>query len=270
MIVSTKDDMVRLEGRLLKNHWATIRAAANLLLENYPSGIIIDCSALEEVSEEGAKTFLEAIKDIQAAGSRIVMAALPKEVLDVCRTVPGVRSAMPIAATVEEARASLRLDTEAASGATDVAAAAGAILVPLMVGLDVDYAVTIAASVAREVRSRVHLVGLLTVARNQPLTAPLPEAEARLNEMIEAGTKSARSHGVNASVHVERVRDTVEGLLQVVRTHHASHLVISLPWDLLARNELMDMVLALLDRAPCDVIIGRQAGCGAPTDADRE
>src|SRR5260221_6268820 len=109
MIVTTRGDMVGLSGALVKNQWMTIKAAANLLLKEHPEGIIIDCSELDNVSEEGAKTFLDAMRDIQAAGARIVVCSLPENVMQVLRTVRTVRSQLPIASCLEEARASLRL-----------------------------------------------------------------------------------------------------------------------------------------------------------------
>ena len=109
MIIETKDDVVRLSGSLTRNQWMTIKAAANLLLTNHPEGIIVDCSHLEGISEDGAKTFLEAMRDIEAAKSRILVVSLPQQVLAVCKTVPGVRSQLPIADTIEDARASLRM-----------------------------------------------------------------------------------------------------------------------------------------------------------------
>ena len=55
------------------------------------------------ISEDGAKTFLEAMRDIEAAKSRILVVSLPQQVLAVCKTVPGVRSQLPIADTIEDA-----------------------------------------------------------------------------------------------------------------------------------------------------------------------
>ena len=101
MIIETKDDVVRLSGSLHKNQWLTIKAAANLLLQQHPEGIIVDCARLEEISEDGAKTFLEAMRDIEAARSRIIVANLPEKVLAVLKSVPGVRSQLPIAESVE-------------------------------------------------------------------------------------------------------------------------------------------------------------------------
>ena len=113
MIIETRGDVVRLSGSLHKNQWMSIRAAANLLLHEHPQGIIVDCAGLEDISEDGARTFLEAMRDIEAARARIIVASLPENVLTVIKTVPGVRSQLPIAASVEEARASLQMHKRA-------------------------------------------------------------------------------------------------------------------------------------------------------------
>ena len=116
MIVASKDDVVQLSGSLHKNQWLTIKATAKLLMKDHPEGILIDCSDLHEISEDGAKTFLDAMKDIQGEGARIVVCNLPPKVQDVIRCVPGVRSQLPIANTMEEARASLRLGGASGAG----------------------------------------------------------------------------------------------------------------------------------------------------------
>ena len=113
MIIETRGDVVYLSGSLHKNQWMSIRAAANLLLHDHPQGIIVDCAGLENISEDGARTFLEAMRDIESARARILVASLPQKVLTVIKTVPGVRSQLPIAASVEAARASLKVQRRA-------------------------------------------------------------------------------------------------------------------------------------------------------------
>src|SRR6476469_754974 len=144
MIIEQKDDVVRLSGSLTRNQWMTIKAAANLLLTNHPEGIIVDCSHLEGISEDGAKTFLEAMRDIEAAKSRILVVSLPQQVLAVCKTVPGVRSQLPIADTIEDARASLRMANrqgmmkEKQNGG-DPTKRSLTILVPIVANMELNY-----------------------------------------------------------------------------------------------------------------------------------
>src|SRR5207249_2179189 len=141
MIISSKDDVAQLSGLLHKNQWITIKATASLLLKQHPEGILIDCSELTDISEDGAKSFLDAMRDIQGEGSRIIVCCLPENVLQVIRNVPGVRSQLPIAGSVEEARSSLRLSTRSPSSAQEGSAPVGGTVVPILAELDVDHAV---------------------------------------------------------------------------------------------------------------------------------
>lgn len=109
MIIEAREDVVQLEGELDKNLWPTIQAAANLLLRHHVEGIIVDGSGLTGCSAEGAKTFRDAMDYIARYRARIVVCALPENVLESIRAVPGVRSRLPVTATLEEARASLKL-----------------------------------------------------------------------------------------------------------------------------------------------------------------
>src|SRR2546421_4878662 len=218
MIVTTAEDVVRLSGALVKNQWLTIKAAANLLMQNHPEGIIINCAELSHVSEDGAKTFLEAMKDIQSAGARIMVCNLPDNVLQVIRSVPGVRSQLPLANSEEEARASLRLGGAAPSADSDRPPAAGGVIVPLLPGLDVEHALMIAGRVAKEHRAQIHLVYVMEVARNLPLTSALCEEEGAAQSVLNQALQHAKRQNVLPTAHVERVRDVVEGLLHALKT----------------------------------------------------
>jgi anti-anti-sigma regulatory factor/nucleotide-binding universal stress UspA family protein len=259
MIVTSSEDVVRLSGALVKNQWLTIKAAANLLLQSHPQGIIIDCAELTNVSEDGAKTFLEAIKDIQAAGARIVVCNLPVDVLRVVRSVPGVRSQLPIANSVEEARASLRLGGEAPKTDAEHKSAPGGIVIPLLPGLDIDYALTIACRLARDLKAPVHIVYLLEVARHLPLSSPLGEAEAAAQIALAQAAQLARKVSLVPNAHLERVRDVEEGLLQLLKTYQAGYVVMGAFAEPVDADRFYELVNALLRRAPCNVLIGRKA-----------
>ena len=258
MIVSTQDDMVRLSGALVKNQWLTIKAAADMLLMEHPEGIIIDCSELEHVSEDGAKTFLEAMKDIQSVGARIVVCNLPENVLQVIRSVPGVRSQLPLASSMEEARASLRLSSMARPSETDAAAKAEGILVPMMPGLDALYSVFIAAKISRELRQPLHLVYLMEVARHLPIGTPQPEEEERAHQMMEAASQEAKRLNVPSDTHLERVRDAQEGILHSIKSYKTSWVILGAYPQNVKDDAFMDLVSALLKRAPCSVLVARR------------
>lgn len=259
MIAATHEDIVKLSGSLVKNQWLTIKAAANLLLRDHPTGIIIDCADLAHVSEDGARTFLDAMKDIQAEGARIVVCNLPEAVLSVIRCVPGVRSQLPIADSVEDARASLELSGASPGSTAERQPYADGIVVPLLPQLDVEHALSIAGRLAREARAPVHLVYLLEVARHLPLTTPLPEEEAAANRMMCQAMDSARKQNLLATTHLERVRGVDDGLLQILRNYRAAHVVLGAFADHVGEEGFHELVDVLLHRAPCAVLIGRKA-----------
>ncbi|MGC8666606.1 MAG: universal stress protein [Chthonomonadales bacterium] len=259
MIVTTKDNVIRLTGSLVKNQWLTIKAAANLLLKTHPEGIIIDCSGLEHVTDEGARTFLDALRDIQSAGARIVVCNLPDDVQQVLRTVPGVRSQLPIARSLEEARASLQLSEPAAAEGNGRGERSAGIIIPILSGLDIEHALVLAARLARDLKAPVHLVYLLEVSRNLPLTSPLLEEEEAASRVLQEAVQRARKHGLTPFASIERVRDPDEGLLQILRNLKAVCVVVG---GFAHRSEdarFFEIAELLLRRAPCSVLVGRKA-----------
>ncbi len=262
MIIETRADVVKLSGSLHKNQWMSIRAAVNLLLHDFPQGIIVDCSGLEEISGDGAKTFLEAIRDIESARARIIVVSLPEKVLSFIKTVPGVRSQLPIAPTIEAARSSLQMHKRAAAtpASSDGSKSGQIIVVPLMADVDLSYGADLAARIARVQRGEVRLVYLLEVTRTLPLNAPLLEQEQAAETALATAAQLAQRNGASPQEHVERVRDSVDGALAAIKTYGATMIVIG------ASKHAMDhgdhdrfdqLVETLLHRAPCEVIVGR-------------
>ncbi len=268
MIIETKDDVVKLSGSLTRNQWMTIKAAANLLLTNHPEGIIVDCSYLDSISEDGAKTFLEAMRDIEAAKSRILVVSLPQQVLAVCKTVPGVRSQLPIADTIEDARASLRmagrpgaLADKRSGGSSDSSKRITRILVPIVANMELTYGAALAARLSRGQRADIRLVYFLEVPRTLPLNAPLVDEEQSAQKMLRDAVERARLEGAAAKEHVERVRDASEGILAAAKNYQVDILVLGATTEPVAgelHEEFHLLVDTLIHRAPCEVIVGRQ------------
>ncbi len=266
MIIEAREDVVQLEGELDKNLWPTIQAAANLLLRHHAEGIIVDGSALTGCSAEGAKTFRDAMDYIARYRARIVVCALPENVLESIRAVPGVRSRLPVTATLEEARASLKL-----CGANGTRANGGAntpqnILVPLLRPDHTEAASALAcrlakaASGVRTQKSRLHLAYILEVPRHLPLTAPLPEEEARASQALAAATDAARCEGVTANPIVTRTRDAGEEIVAQAAALEASLIVLAYQNSDDPADTLMQRVSrTVIDRAPCEVILNKQA-----------
>lgn len=259
MIVSIKGDTVSLSGALVKNQWLTIKAAAGLLLRDHAEGIVIDCSELTHVSEDGARTFMDALAYIESAGARIVVCAIPPAVMQVIRTVPGVRSQLPIAATVDEARASLH---QGAQTGSDVPS--GGVLVFVMDGIDIDLALALAAQASRGRNLPVSVVYPMSVARNLPIGTPLPELESAAQARMTVARQAATRNGVQVNCHITRVRDVVEGMLHAITDHTAEVAVFCLDKRRSEEEDLSEVAQTLLRRAGCLVLIGRRAAEATP------
>jgi nucleotide-binding universal stress UspA family protein/anti-anti-sigma regulatory factor len=266
MIIEAREDVVQLEGELDKNLWPTIQAAANLLLRQHVEGIIVDGSGLTGCSAEGAKTFRDAMNYIERYRARIVVCGLPENVMEVIRAVPGVRSRLPVTATLEEARASLRLCAPGGNRATGGARAPQSILVPLLRPDHTEAASTLACRLAKAAskadgtqKSRLHLAYILEVPRHLPLTAPLPEEEALASQALAAATAAARSEGVAAEPQVTRTRDAGEEIVTQATALEASLIVLAyLPSDDPDDTLMQRVSRTVFDRSPCEVILNKQ------------
>jgi len=266
MIIEAREDVVKLEGNLDKNLWPTIQAAANLLLRHHPQGIIVDGSELTGCSPEGAKTFRDAMDYIERYRARIVVSALPEGVMEVIRAVPGVRSRLPVAATIEEARASLKLSGPGGSRAAAGGRAPQNILVPLLRPDDPQAASALACRLAKAdstanatAKSRLHLAYVLEVPRHLPLTAPLPEEESEAARTLETAVSAARAEGVTAEPQVTRARDAGEEIVHQAQILGASLIVLTyLPSDDPSDTLMERVTRTVLERAPCEVVLNKQ------------
>ena len=222
MIIEAREDTITLRGSITANIWPAIQAAATLLLENHPTGIIIDCSALIKITPKGAETFSDAFKYINERNARIVVAALSDELLEIGKEVPGVRSQLPIAATVEEARASLELEEVTPErGKARLAA-----VVP-MLG-DWRSSINHACRLAVGKSTEIHLVDLIKVPRALPIGTPLPDRENQGRGRLEAAKELVGEKGFKVFGHVERVRVKSTGLVEFVRQLNADYSVVSI------------------------------------------
>ena len=268
MIIEAREDVVRLEGELDKNLWPTIQAAANLLLRHHVEGIIVDGSGLTGCSPDGAQTFRDAMDYIGRYRARIVVCALPENVLDAVRAVPGVRSRLPVTETLEEARASLKLSGPGGTRAQGGAQAPQNILVPLLRPEHTEAVSALACRLTKAAsqadgtqKSRLNLAYILEVPRHLPLTAPLPEEEALASSALAAAEGAARCEGVTASPHVTRTRDAGEEIVTQATALEASLIVLAyLPSDDPADTFMQRISRTVFDRAPCEVILSKQAG----------
>ena len=205
MIIHVKGDVIEVKGALVENHWVALRSAVGLLLGRHPSGVIIDGSGLTEMNEAGAHTFTDAANHIQAQNARVVVSGLPDDILNHIRQMPGARSQLPLAASVEEARASL-----AVGGAEEVPEAKRrpAILVPLLG--DWHKAIEYAAHHADR-KADIHLLYVMEIPRAMPLGVPLPEKEAEAIRILSEAESALNRTGITVRRMSTRARTGIEG-----------------------------------------------------------
>jgi nucleotide-binding universal stress UspA family protein len=260
MIIEARDDVVLLEGALEKNQWPTIQAAANLLLRQHAQGIIIDGSGVTRCSPEGAMTFRDAMNYIERYRARIVVSNLPDCVMDTVRKVPGVRSRLPIAATLEEARASLSLTRSGVSHTPASRRQLQDILVPVFESGSSAAATALACRLVKDEgqNARIHLACILEIPRHLPVTAPLPEEEAIATKVLRRAEKRVKQEGLTPIAHVTRARDAGEEIIHQAEQLGANIIVLSyMPTEDTLDEGMSRVMRTVLDRAPCEVILNR-------------
>lgn len=234
MIVESYDDVIVLTGALRSNFWSTIHTAISLTLKRHPTGVIIDCSGITEITPDGADTFRDAIEYVEEHDpARIVVAAVPQNVLDVLRTVPEVKSQLPIAKTVEDARRSLDLLVEEGGELkkrkkdSDVRSYDRTI-VAVLSGDDSDEELMfVTDELLSTMPAKVVLLYPIIVPRNLPLQAPMPNEESKAVKSIE----TAKAHLVRTKtaheVRVEHGRDYPSLIHEVTEEVDAARVIFA-------------------------------------------
>jgi len=275
MIIDARSDVVTLSGRLEKNLWPNIQAAAQLLLRLHPNGILIDASEVTYCCPEGARTFIDAIEYIERHRARIVLCRAPECVMSVIRTVPGARSQVAISATLEEARASLDLELRARKRERPLRGSETeppTVLVPILQGtMSVKSPLGIAHTVGCEVhhdethdrqarvaiKPRIQLSYVLVVPRSLPLNTPLPEEEVDARALLKEAEDFAALHGLNLNADVARTRDAAEEIVELAQRLKAIKMVIGIPPTALGR-ETSIVTNTILQKSPCEVLLTKK------------
>lgn len=234
MIVESYEDVIVLSGALRSNFWETIHTAISLTLKRHSTGVIIDFSGITECTLEGALTFVDAMQFIESHDARIIVAAVPPAVMEVLKTVPEVRSQLPIAASVEEARRSLDLLTSGEddkkkkrSGTPDLKK----ILVCLQGNESDQHVVRLARKLATATPSEVRVVFPLLVPREMPLQAPMPELETSAARALQEAQALLEEASIQNSIRLERARDVPSALEEALEEVTPTQILLGLPVD---------------------------------------
>ena len=248
MIVESYEDVIILSGALKSNFWHTVHTAISLSLKRAPQGVIIDCSQITECSREGADTFRDILGFLEKHEARVIVAAVPRHVMTVLKDVPEVRSQLPIAETVEVARASLfRLALPADDGKKRKKSANLTRFMVVLTGCPSDrYALQIACEHAKYAQADLVLMAPVIVPRELPLQAPLMEEETEAERVLSAGLSFCDEEGVHATRHIERGRDVASTIDDALAEEESGQVILGLPFSAHNDDSASKLVKAVL------------------------
>ncbi len=265
MIVESYEDVVKLSGRLRSNFWETIHTAIALTLRRHPTGVIVDCSGIDEVTTEGADTFYDAIRFVgEHDEARIILAAVPPHMAEVLKHVPNVRSQLPVVATVEEARRSLDLllkgETEGKKKKKDVRREYDRLIIACLAGDAGDaHLFRLVVDLIDTVPAKVLLLYPILVPRDKPVTAPLPQDEERAAAALEAGATWMTGRDIPSEIRIDRGRDLATVLNDAAEETGAVQVVLSVPELKDGDDHCLKTVAAVIERVKAPLVMVRAA-----------
>ncbi len=259
MIVEYYDDVIHLSGALRSNFWETIHTTISLLLKRHPTGVIIDCSGIQECTPEGAETFHDALKFVREhEGARIVVVAVPPAMQEVLKTVPEVRSQLPISKTIEEARRSLDLlVAQSDKQPKRRQSPSGRKVLACIDGSESDPHVL---DVAKELAGDGGMIILLfpiLVPRNLPLQAAMPADEELATRAIAAARAFLKAPEHNPEVVVERTRELSAAVAEVADELAIARVVLAVPEDSMGVDRCTKRIRNVLERVTQPVLFVR-------------
>ncbi len=212
MIVESTEDVIHLSGALRSNFWETIHTAISLVLKSHPNGVIIDCSGLTECTASGAETFRSAMEFIGGHRARVIVTSVPDNVMEVLRTVADVRSQLPIAKTIDEARKSLNLleadEDESPKKKKKISGGTRGSVIVCLSGTDADvFLMKTSILYCEAIAAQAVAIFPILIPRELPLMAPLPTEEGEAERVLDDAEARFSDVGVPCSIKIARGRD---------------------------------------------------------------
>lgn len=263
MIVESYEDVIVLSGDLKSNNWETIQTAIGLTLRRHPAGVIIDCSGLTEMNESGALTFNDAMEFVQSQkDARIVLAAVPRAIMDVLKVMPELRSQLPIVETVDDARRSLDvLDSVSENGGRRGAKVHKEVQVQVLCVLqgsahDMDV-IVITRELVNNIQAKVVILLPIIVPRDKPLTAPMVELEEQAVKSAGRAKEIFYECHTPHEVRLERTRDLPGLLHEVSEEIKAAYTVLAVPAEALGEDKCIKLMRGVLAQVTRPVLFAR-------------
>ncbi|MBL8059110.1 MAG: hypothetical protein JNK63_00165 [Chthonomonas sp.] len=256
MIVESYEDVIILSGAMRSNQWETLHTAISLTLKRHASGVIIDCSGLIECTTKGADTFHSVMEFLKDHDARVIVAAVPEQVMEVLKQVPDVRSQLPIVATVEEARRSLDLLLYEAPKKKAKASIVQIVIVVQGKPCDSEV-IKVGSELATGLSGNVRLLFPLIVPRDLPLQAALNEEEELARTTLAEADRSLKIEGVDHTLVLERGRDIASAIAAALQEAPATHVLVGLSSTESHQDDTGKMVRSVLAKVNSAVLFVR-------------
>lgn len=233
MIVESFEDVIHLSGALQSNFWDTVHTAISLTLKRHPSGVIIDCSGITSCTPEGAETFQDIQIYIQEHEARVICVGVPDNVMEVLKATPEVRSQLPLAASVEEARHSLDLLVTTLEKKKRSAPTEELPRIVLYVTGDARDIQGLEAGkrMALGTGSEIVLAHVIVVPRELPIQSPLAKEEEQALAALKAAQTFMAARHVPHKIILERGREIATTLEAILDEQKGSTLLVPLSTD---------------------------------------
>lgn len=113
MIIEIEDDIIKLSGKIEKNLWPAMQAAAQMMLGKGYKNIIVDCTNISSIQKKGLETFSNAFNYMTKMNVQIFFVDVDEKIEKLAKSTIGIRSSMPMAESIEEVRSSIAINNQA-------------------------------------------------------------------------------------------------------------------------------------------------------------
>jgi nucleotide-binding universal stress UspA family protein len=132
------------------------------------------------------------------------------------------------------------------------------ILVPTSGTFYSERGIELACRLGEEQKAEIYLVTVIEVPRTLPMGAPMPEAEAKAEDIIKRGESIISLRGLQAKGEVRRGRIAGEEIIRAAKDWEADLIVMGIRSQIRMAQEILGRSSDLiLRRASCEVIVDK-------------
>src|SRR5512136_2563287 len=147
---------------------------------------------------------------------------------------------------------------QAAAKARRAVGAIKKILVPTSGTTYSERGIELACRLGEEQKAEIYLVNVIEVPRTLPLEAPMPETEAKAEDIIKRGEEIISLRGLHGIGEIQRGRVAGEEIIRIAKDCEADLIVMGIRSEIRMAQEILGRTSDLvLRRAPCEVIVDK-------------